>query len=264
MAKELPYFKFFVSEWMNGNITLCDYSTQGLFVNVVALYWFSCCKLKKQTVVRRLCAGDATALNPLIDEKIIAVDRYDNIVIKFLDEQLLERQDISEKAKTNAHKGWIDKEKRKASRKEKANAAAMQPHSNGNSTPMLKEEKRTEEKRKEKIHILPALKAGEYVQKGIEDLITTSGPNAKLPPPAFEGEGGATQGAFVLPTDAEKEQAEIWFWEICDQRFGDDTPSSWIDKTIKSILQKTSWRAILKTILNSPEITIEEIENLAS
>ena len=33
MAKDLPYFKFFCSEWNDGDITLEDFNLQGLFIN---------------------------------------------------------------------------------------------------------------------------------------------------------------------------------------------------------------------------------------
>ena len=43
MAKSLPYFKFFCSEWSDGDITLEDYQTQGLFINICAYYWSNEC-----------------------------------------------------------------------------------------------------------------------------------------------------------------------------------------------------------------------------
>ena len=53
MAKDLPYFKFFCSEWNDGDITLEDYETQGLFINICSYYWSNECditftKLKKK------------------------------------------------------------------------------------------------------------------------------------------------------------------------------------------------------------------------
>ncbi len=38
MAKELPYFKFITSEWLDGEYTLPDLEVQGLFINICALY----------------------------------------------------------------------------------------------------------------------------------------------------------------------------------------------------------------------------------
>ena len=39
MSKGLPYFKFHPEEWLQGNITLEDFHTQGVFINVCAFYW---------------------------------------------------------------------------------------------------------------------------------------------------------------------------------------------------------------------------------
>lgn len=39
MAKDLPYFKFIVNEWITGDITLEDLNVQGLFINLCAWYW---------------------------------------------------------------------------------------------------------------------------------------------------------------------------------------------------------------------------------
>ena len=45
MAKDLPYFKFFCSEWNDGDITLESYKIQGLFINVCSYYWSNECDL---------------------------------------------------------------------------------------------------------------------------------------------------------------------------------------------------------------------------
>ena len=45
MAKELPYFRFYASEWLEGDITLEDMATQGLFTNICAWYWHKECRL---------------------------------------------------------------------------------------------------------------------------------------------------------------------------------------------------------------------------
>ena len=46
MAKDLPYFKFFCSEWNDGDITLEDFKTQGLFINICSYYWSNECELR--------------------------------------------------------------------------------------------------------------------------------------------------------------------------------------------------------------------------
>ena len=39
MAKELPFFRFNVSEWLTGNIAYESYEIQGLFIKVCCEYW---------------------------------------------------------------------------------------------------------------------------------------------------------------------------------------------------------------------------------
>ena len=53
MAKDLPYFKFFCSEWNDGDITLEDYEIQGLFINICSYYWSSGCEVSLQKVKKR-------------------------------------------------------------------------------------------------------------------------------------------------------------------------------------------------------------------
>ena len=40
MSKELPYFRFTVSEWLNGDISLEDFTSKGVFIDICAFYWF--------------------------------------------------------------------------------------------------------------------------------------------------------------------------------------------------------------------------------
>ena len=89
MAKDSPYFKFYVSEYNDGDIQLCSYEAQGLFVNLCSLYWsregqLFISKAKKLFKVRAKCWEE------LIEERAIKI-QDDKIVISFLDEQLQER-----------------------------------------------------------------------------------------------------------------------------------------------------------------------------
>ena len=43
MAKELPYFRFYPSEWLEGDITLENEKTQGFFMLLCAWYWKKDC-----------------------------------------------------------------------------------------------------------------------------------------------------------------------------------------------------------------------------
>lgn len=92
MAKDLPYFKFFCSEWSDGDITLEDYETQGLFINVCSYYWSNNCNLELIKLKKRF--RNDNNLDNLIDAKIIKVNG-NFISISFLDKQLIEREEQS-------------------------------------------------------------------------------------------------------------------------------------------------------------------------
>jgi len=84
MAKELPYFQFESAEWMAGSIQLCSMIAQGLFINVLALYWQRSCILTVSQVNKRYKLPEQ--LTELIDENIIKVTG-EKIQIEFLDKQ---------------------------------------------------------------------------------------------------------------------------------------------------------------------------------
>lgn len=131
MAKELPYFKFEPSLWDTGNIQLCSREDKGLFIDLCSIYWQRLGDLPIKLVVQKLCAGNATALNSLIDTEIIKV--IDGaICIDFLNEQLSEFYNLSQQNSKNALDGW----------KKRKNAVALQPHSERNA---IRGEKRKEE-----------------------------------------------------------------------------------------------------------------------
>ena len=94
MAKDLPYFKFFCSEWNDGDITLESYEAQGLFINICSYYWSNNCdvtltKLKKK--FKKDCI-----IEELIKSETIKVIN-DIVIINFLNEQLTEREENSTK-----------------------------------------------------------------------------------------------------------------------------------------------------------------------
>lgn len=137
MAKELPYFKFEPGEWENGSIQILSRELKGLFIDLCCLYWSRLGDLPFKLAVQKLCAGNATALDSLCEEKIISI-KNDNIYIEFLSEQLQEFDDISKKNKINALLGWEKRRKIKG-----INATAEPPHSERNA---IREDKRKEDK----------------------------------------------------------------------------------------------------------------------
>lgn len=132
MAKELPYFKFTCSDWDSGNIQICSMEAQGLFMNICSLYWTRLGRLPVKLAKQRICKGYASAYQELIDEGVIK-EQKELIVIEFLDEQLSEFEDNSEKRRQAARARW-----------DKANA--MQVHSKSNA---IREDKIREDKSKE-------------------------------------------------------------------------------------------------------------------
>lgn len=137
--KDLPYFKFIVSEWNDGDITLCSMEAQGLFINLCALYWSQQGDLRIAKSKRRYSGCNASAWKELISEGIIKVSG-DNVFIKFLDKQFEERKVVSRKNSENASKRWEN------------DASASDSHSESNAVGHIEEKKRKEEnKGEEKI-----------------------------------------------------------------------------------------------------------------
>lgn len=101
MAKNFPYFKFTATEWLTGDIVYESLELQGLFINVCALYWQRDGKLTIEDLIRRY--KNESLINQLIDRYIW--NEQGNILIKFLDEQLIEANHISKVNSENGKKG---------------------------------------------------------------------------------------------------------------------------------------------------------------
>jgi hypothetical protein len=136
MAKELPYFKFDAAEWISGEITLEDLTTQGVFVNICAYYWFRSGKLTLTEIKRRVKCKQAV-FDRLVEQKLIKVTD-DWIEISFLKDQFDERGHISEKNSKNGSLGGAPKGNKNAQKNN-----PKQPKTTNI------EEKRREEKREE-------------------------------------------------------------------------------------------------------------------
>jgi hypothetical protein len=105
MAKDLPYFKFIISEWNDGDITLCTFEAQGLFINLCSLYWSCEGILSIQKAKRKFSHCPITAFDELVAEGIIKIHE-DMIRINFLDEQFADRQKLCNQNKKNIKKRW--------------------------------------------------------------------------------------------------------------------------------------------------------------
>lgn len=106
MAKDLPYFKFYPSEWISGDITIEDLRTQGLFINICCYYWSQECQVSFEKLQKRFKKNKKQIEN-LISSEIIYRDGEENktIKIKFLDKQWSEREAVKLKNKANGIKG---------------------------------------------------------------------------------------------------------------------------------------------------------------
>jgi hypothetical protein len=137
MAKELPYFKFEPNQWENGNIQICSREDKGLFIDLCSMYWSRLGDLPIKLAVQRLCNGNATAFNSLIEENIFKVIDG-RICIDFLNEQLIGFESLSTTNSENARLGW---------EKRRKNATALQSQSEIDA---IRGDKSREDKKKEK------------------------------------------------------------------------------------------------------------------
>jgi hypothetical protein len=101
MAKNFPYFKFTVTEWLTGDIVYEDYDVQGLFINICAIYWQRDGKLTLEDINLRY--KNPPQMSKLTDRFISVSDGF--ISVKFLDEQLIEAGHISKVNSINGKKG---------------------------------------------------------------------------------------------------------------------------------------------------------------
>jgi len=131
MARDLPYFKFFCSEWNDGDITFEDYDTQGIFINVCSWYWSKECDLDFNKLYKRFKGYETQLDNLLASELIYNCDG--KLCINFLDEQLKEREKLSKQNSVNAKKRW-------------GKDATAQSSQSDNDAIKKREEKRIEEK----------------------------------------------------------------------------------------------------------------------
>lgn len=85
MAKDLHWFKFFISEYMAGDIIFCSDAAQGVFIRLCCFYWARECNLNRSQAEKYL-QQSASHLGELIDNGIVKVNG-EALNINFLDEQ---------------------------------------------------------------------------------------------------------------------------------------------------------------------------------
>lgn len=100
MAKELPYFKFIVADWLTGDIVYESFAVQGLFINICAIYWQRNGILSIDDINKRF--KNPVELADLSGRYFSLHDGF--ISIKFLNEQFEERKRLSF---TNSNNGSL-------------------------------------------------------------------------------------------------------------------------------------------------------------
>ena len=87
MSKELPFFRFTPTEWLNGDISLEPYEVKGVFSDILSYYWFKDCKVT-QAMLKRRFSVDYVLVEQLFKSDILKIkEDSDFIEISFLDEQ---------------------------------------------------------------------------------------------------------------------------------------------------------------------------------
>lgn len=142
MAKEIPYFKFFIGEWANGDITCESYEAQGIFINICSIYWAKVGKLTERYIRKKFKSDDT--INELIEAEIIKI-KDGKVIINFLDEQLQEDQ-LLRRVKSNGGKKSASLRK-----KTKTSLTPVQDLLNTSSTNNSIEENRIEDIKRDKV-----------------------------------------------------------------------------------------------------------------
>jgi hypothetical protein len=141
MAKDLPYFKFTVAEWLTGDIVFESFEMQGLFINICALYWQRECKLSLSDIDKRYKRPDL--LNELTDRFISVNNGF--ISVKFLDEQFEFRKGVSIKNSKNGSLGGRPKHLQTLEEKPNANRTLTEHKAKDTNIDKKREEKKRED-----------------------------------------------------------------------------------------------------------------------
>jgi hypothetical protein len=164
MAKELPYFKFNISEWMLGRIQKQPESVQGMFVNLCCKYWH---KLGEYSYEDACDDFGKKRVDALVSSKILKISE-NFLKISFLDEQLEERETVSKK---QSEKGLKSAEIRAKKKQESTTVEhRLNPVQPNSTEKKREEEKREEEKREEEKREEDALSVL-GIDKSVEKLL---------------------------------------------------------------------------------------------
>lgn len=104
MAKELPFFKFNVSEWLTGDISYESLQLQGLFIKICCEYWNRSNKLTVEDAKKR--TKEPELVDELIEKNFLKVKRNEIFII-FLDEERISITSKSLKLSEAGRKGGL-------------------------------------------------------------------------------------------------------------------------------------------------------------
>lgn len=142
MAK-LEWFKFSPADWIMGRIMRMPAQVQADYVRLMCVYWNKGCELSFKDA-----KYEVQDLEMLVDAGIVKIDPDlpEMIRISFLDDQMNELTDLSEKRRKAAQSRWNSK-----ARAKQKNASALQSDADKKRRDKNRaDKKRTEQKRTEK------------------------------------------------------------------------------------------------------------------
>lgn len=103
MAKELPYFKFYIGDWKDGDITLETFKLQGIFINICCYYWSKDCEISLINLKKKF-RGHEQDIDALVNSGIIKIE-LEYASIHFLNEQWKSKELQAITNKINGSKG---------------------------------------------------------------------------------------------------------------------------------------------------------------
>lgn len=108
MSKELPYLQFEPAEWLAGDIQNCSLEAQGLFMNIISIYWQRDCEISLDKIKKRFKNDEL--INELLEEN--AIKESDGmLIISFCDNQRFNILEKKRKLSEAGRKGGLNKSK---------------------------------------------------------------------------------------------------------------------------------------------------------
>jgi len=105
MSKDLPFYKFYPTEWLLGRINTETIEIQITFLKICCWYWHKDCHLLLADLKIYI---DEELIRKVYQKKYIKYDKKTDLIsIKFLDEQKMELQKVKNQRVANGRKGGI-------------------------------------------------------------------------------------------------------------------------------------------------------------